>query len=241
MTVSVITTCYNTEAYVAQCLDSILASSHKDLDIIVVDDGSTDHTLDVIEKYADESRIKIMSTEHRGRRAALELAHRAAEGDVQCWVDSDDFVHPRAIEQCLAALDDEHRLSYTHRRILIDGQIIPDRRNDIEYSPLRLLVDNMIFHLRMFTTELFNEAGGVGELETAIDWDMNLRMAEHTEPVVVPHMLYGYRVREGRMTGTDRQKKDSVRAVMNTIMRRGLDYDLEIDHDGWHLRRGGYV
>ena len=48
----------------------------------------------------------------------------------------------------------------------------------------------MIFHLRMFTADLFHESGGVGDLESAIDWDMNLRMTEHTTPRCIPRILY---------------------------------------------------
>lgn len=239
MTVSVIMTCYNTDKYVGECLASVLNSTHRDLDVVVVDDGSDDYSADVAQSYANwDSRVRVVQTPHRGRREALVLAHSLAVGSEVCWVDSDDRVAPEAIEACLGALDDEHRLAYTWRNILSeDGQFsLPDHRNFTAYSPLKILVDHMIFHLRMFRADLLEEAGGVGHFESAIDWDMNLRMTEHTEPRCVRRPLYEYRVRPDRMSGTARQKADAIMVVSEALSRRKLDYNLEIENGVWRLR-----
>ena len=95
----------------------------------------------------------------------------------------------------------------------------------------------MIFHFRMFTRELLDRAGGVGDLESAIDWDMNLRMTEHTTPRCVPRVLYDYRVREGRMTGTTAQRASGELAVERAIERRQLPYRLVVNSRGFHLQQ----
>lgn len=239
-TVSVITTCYNTEPFIRDCLDSILASSHQDLELVVVDDGSDDFSGEIAMQYAlRDSRVRAVATPHRGRRAALETAHDAASGDVQCWVDSDDILHPEAIQTCLGALDAEHRLVYTHRRVLSEDGLtsVPDHRNGTGYSPLQILVNNMISHFRIWTTDLFEESGGVGEFEAAIDWDMNLRMTECTEPTCVPYRLYDYRIRRGRMTGTPLQETEGMKAVGAALKRRDMDYNLEVRDGAWFLRK----
>lgn len=240
MTVSVITTCYNTEPFIRECLDSILASTYRDIEVIVVDDGSEDCSGEIAMSYAlTDSRVRTVATPHRGRRAALETAHEAASGEVQCWVDSDDILHPEAIQACLGALDEEHQMVYSHRmRMSEDGlSVAPDHNNWAPYSPLQILVSNMISHFRMWSTDLFVESGGVGERESAIDWDMNLRMTECTEPLCVPHPLYNYRVRRGRMTGTPLQEAEAMKAVGAALERRELDYNLEVRNGAWYLRK----
>jgi hypothetical protein len=95
----------------------------------------------------------------------------------------------------------------------------------------------MIFHLRTYTRALYTQSGGTGTLDSAIDWDMNLRMTEHTTPRCVPHELYHYRIRPGRMTGTPTQQRNAKTAVRNAIARRNLNAELVVNSTGWHLRR----
>jgi hypothetical protein len=99
------------------------------------------------------------------------------------------------------------------------------------------LVDNMIFHLRLFSAALFGRAGGVGDLESAIDWDMNLRMAELTSVACVPRVLYRYRVHDNRMSTSDAQTSCSQIAVRRAIARRGLDAELHVVDGQWELHR----
>jgi chondroitin synthase len=241
--VSVVVTAYNASRFLDGCLSSIVASTHRDLDVVVVDDGSTDETADIIDRWAGlEERIHHVSTPHVGRRAALELAHSVADGDVHCWVDADDEVHPSAIGTCLAKVDDDHELVYSYRDLMNGAGVSlgPHVKNRVMYRPLQLLVDNMIFHLRMFTADLFDRSGGVGDLESAIDWDMNLRMSELTPTVCVPRVLYRYRVHDDRMSMSPAQVECGQIAVRRAIERRGLDAELVVTDSGWHLHRGAH-
>ncbi len=239
--ISVIVTARDTAPYVCACIESIQASSHSELEIVVIDDGSSDGTGAILtELAAHDDRIKLKRTDGVGRREALVLAHDMAQGDAQCWVDSDDVIDPRAIELAAARLSADEQLVYTHREMIDETgrRLGPDRRNKIRYRPDQLLVDNMIFHLRMFTTELFERAGGVGDLSSAIDWDMNLRMTEHTTPAAVPRVLYQYRVRKGRMTGRPDQHLNARLAVERAISRRHLPYELVTrTQTRWQIRR----
>ena len=110
-------------------------------------------------------------------------------------------------------------------------------KNRIQYRPNQLLVDNMIFHLRTFTTRLFEKAGGVGEFERCEDWDENLRMSEHTNVRCIPQVLYRYRIHESQISRTTRQNEEGAIAVRNAIKRRGLNLDLVVNDKGFHLRQ----
>lgn len=97
--VSVIIAIYNVETYLSKCLDSILGQSYSDLEIILVNDGSTDNSGIICEKYAEiDSRIKYVYQENEGLSGARNTGLRTASGDYILMVDGDDALHPQMIE-----------------------------------------------------------------------------------------------------------------------------------------------
>lgn len=91
--VSVIIPVYNTEEYLDQCLDSVTKQSLKDIEIICVDDGSTDGSRAIMDKYANNSDcLTILTTERRGPGFARNLALRRAAGEYIAFIDSDDYI-----------------------------------------------------------------------------------------------------------------------------------------------------
>jgi len=93
--VSVILPVYNRAASVARAIDSVLAQTHAPLELIVVDDGSTDGTRDVLERYGE--RITLLTQPHAGAYVARNLALRHARGDLVAFIDSDDVWLPHRL------------------------------------------------------------------------------------------------------------------------------------------------
>ena len=102
--VSVIVPVYNTGRYVGACLDSICGQTYRNLEILVVDDGSTDDSSCVIEKYLDDSRVKVMHRSNGGLSAARNTGLESATGEFIAFVDSDDTIQPSMIETLLGLL-----------------------------------------------------------------------------------------------------------------------------------------
>ena len=93
--ISVIVPIYNVEPYLRQCLDSILAQTYNDIEIILVDDGSTDGCPAICDEYQEkDDRIVVFHTENRGLSAARNLGIDNAHGEWLMFVDSDDWVEP---------------------------------------------------------------------------------------------------------------------------------------------------
>ena len=93
--ISVIVPVYNVEPYLEACLDSLLASTHKDLEIILVDDGSPDRCPEICDTYAaKEPRIKLIHQENMGLIAARNAGMAQATGEYLTFIDSDDMVSP---------------------------------------------------------------------------------------------------------------------------------------------------
>lgn len=100
--VSIIVPVYNTERYIARCLNSLLTQTFGDIEIIVINDGSTDKSLDVIKKLKEEDdRIKIIDQPNQKQGAARNKGLEAAKGDFIAFVDADDWVDIDYIEKML--------------------------------------------------------------------------------------------------------------------------------------------
>lgn len=103
--VSIIVPVYNVERYVGRCLESLIHQSYTNLEIIVVNDGSTDNSLSVCEKYAKkDNRIKVVTQNNRGLSGARNIGLRNCTGEFVTFVDSDDWIHCNMVEYLYHAL-----------------------------------------------------------------------------------------------------------------------------------------
>ncbi len=106
--VSVIIPVYNVEAYLRQCLDSVVNQTLKDIEIICVDDGSTDGSAAILKEYATkDERIKILTQSNSGAGAARNAGIARATGEWITFCDADDWIEPDAIEKMVAAAQRE--------------------------------------------------------------------------------------------------------------------------------------
>ena len=97
---SIIVPVYNVEKFLRESLDSIISQTLKDFEVICVNDGSTDNSLDILEEYAkNDSRFKIISQENQGQGIARNKAIDIAQGKYLLFVDPDDWIETNALEQ----------------------------------------------------------------------------------------------------------------------------------------------
>ena len=107
MLVSVIVPIYNTQQYLSVCLESILGQTYKKIEVILVDDGSTDGSLEICRNYAKkDSRIVIIEGCHKGVVPARRLGVETSKGEYCIFVDSDDWIAEDLLETILPFTDD---------------------------------------------------------------------------------------------------------------------------------------
>ena len=102
--VSIITPCYNGEPYLDQYFDSILKQTYQHLELIFVDDGSTDRTSEIAENYREKLEYRgiryiLLKQENRGQASALNHGLKYFTGEYLTWPDSDDVMTPECIEE----------------------------------------------------------------------------------------------------------------------------------------------
>ena len=95
--ISVIVNVFNGEKYIKKCLDSIINQTYKDLEILIIDDGSIDSTLSICKKYKDK-RIRIISGKNIGISLSRNIGLDNARGDYLFFVDSDDYIEKDTIK-----------------------------------------------------------------------------------------------------------------------------------------------
>ena len=110
---SVVIPCYNAEGYVGEAIESALNQTYRPVEVIVIDDGSTDGSLDVIRSFGD--RIRYESGPNRGPSAARNRGVQLARGELIQFLDADDVLHPEK-----RSLDDQSRVaSQSHGRPIL--------------------------------------------------------------------------------------------------------------------------
>lgn len=100
--ISVIVPVYNGERYIAECIESIQKQDYKNLEIIAVDDGSCDHSLQILRKYeSEDNRMKVIAKENGGVSSARNVAMEIVSGKYLCFVDQDDCIAPNYVSYLL--------------------------------------------------------------------------------------------------------------------------------------------
>ena len=99
--ISVIITVFNIEKYIEECLDSVLNQTMREIEVICIDDASTDHSLDILNAYAvRDQRVKVIAqTESIGPSTARNIGYRHAKGEYVYQIDGDDYIVEGALER----------------------------------------------------------------------------------------------------------------------------------------------
>ncbi len=107
--ISVLVPCYNVEKYLCQCLDSILAQTFPDMEIICLNDGSTDGTLSIIKEYAQkDNRIVVVDKANSGYGATMNVGLNRAQGEYVAIIESDDYIEPKMMETLFEEAQKDH-------------------------------------------------------------------------------------------------------------------------------------
>ncbi len=178
MRVTVATVCFNSEDTIEQTIKSVLAQTYSEIEYIIVDGASTDATLDIIGKYTDNDRIRLISEPDNGLYDAMNKAIDNTTGDYIIYMNSGDiFATNDAIKEISAHLDGTNELVYGNViRIKPEGKI--RERYEGFMVPLRLLLmGRMMCHQSIFTRcDIMKQYRFNTEYTITADYDFLMRM-----------------------------------------------------------------
>ncbi|MEQ9485135.1 CHAT domain-containing protein [Coleofasciculus sp. F4-SAH-05] len=234
--ISIVITTYNREHYLGAAIDSILAQTWGDFELIVWDDGSTDGSVTIAQDYAKrDPRVRVIAAEHQGRGISLQRAIAKTTGSYIGWVDSDDWLAPTALAETAAILDTQPDVGMVYTDYLDiheSGKVIGyGQRCSVPYSKQRLLTNFMTFHFRLIRRSVFDRVGGIDfPAEYAEDYDLCLRLSETIEIAHISKPLYYYRSNPESLSYQNRVQQISHchAAMRRALQRRGLSDRIEV-------------
>ncbi len=206
--VSVIIPAYNAEKFIERTLNSVLSQTYKNIEVLVVDDGSQDRTAEIVKSIAElDQRVTLLQQPNSGVATARNLAIQNSKGEFIAPIDADDIWYPQNIEkqvQCILNSESSAGLVYSWS-VDIDeadsptGEFRASRIEGEVYTTL--LCHDFIANASsvLIRRSCFDKVGGYDRSlkeqngQGCEDWDIYLRIAEHYNFRVVPEFLVGYR------------------------------------------------
>ncbi|TGQ50595.1 glycosyltransferase [Mesorhizobium sp. M1C.F.Ca.ET.193.01.1.1] len=233
--ISVLLPVYNAEPYVAAAIQSILRQDHGRLEVIAIDDGSTDRSLEILERHRrDDSRVSIISRENRGLVASLNEGLRMAQGELVARMDADDFAYPWRLSRQAALFAAQPELGFCGSLVdvLVHGRIARGRLDPVFRLSLPVLAK--FFTIFMHPTVVYNRRV-IGEADLyydaayrhAEDFDLFRRLADRYPAALVEESLLVYRVHPGSVTSrhVGEMRRTHLRIVGENLEREGLAED----------------
>ena len=215
--VSVVIPCYNQAKYLAETVHSVLASTYRPLEIIIVNDGSTDNSLQkAVELEKRHKEIQVLDQPNGGVAKARNAGIEAANGKIILPLDGDDKISKHYIERGVAVLhhDPKVKVVYCKAVKFSEKEIKPWKLK--RFNLRSLAKDNMIFVAALFRKSDGGEVGGFSEdmLMGREDWEFWIKMLKNGGKVVqLPFVGFHYRLTQQskrKKTGTSRKKRERI-------------------------------
>lgn len=233
--VSVVIPAYNAARFIQRTLDSVLNQTHRDLEIIVVDDGSSDDTAERVEQAArQDARLRLVRQPNGGVSRARNTGIALSQGAFVAPLDADDLWHPTKIEKQLglfarSSADTGVVYCYYSNIDEDDGIILPRR---IYHSPTgrvypHLTIGNIVGNASapLIRRSVLADIGGYDESfrDGCEDLDLYLMLAERTEYALVPEFLVGYRRSSDSMSMNIPKMERAVTQLTRKMLARHPD------------------
>ena len=221
--VSVVIPSYNHASYIRQAVESVLAQSYSNFELIVIDDGSTDASLNYLRTVRDPRYILIEQA-NAGAHNAINKGLSLAKGEYLAILNSDDVFHPERIAMCISRLGNGVDLVATWIEVInqkgkvlgvkegwhnmLPWALTPPSFNtaQIDEFTLNLLMTNFVSTTSniIFTRRLYEKTGGMRNLRFVHDWDFLLRAAQNFRCELVEMPLLQYRTHETNTISSNR-------------------------------------
>ena len=236
--VSVITPVYNGESYIAKAINSLLSQTLGDWELIVVNDGSTDSTPQILEGFSDQ-RIRIIQQQNSGEARARNVGLNSAGGEYVAFLDADDSYFPNALEDLSSFLDTHPQYDV----VFSDGQICDEQDRPLmtltEVRPgiyTGNILEKVVISSSIVTVPVCTMTRRSKIVEHAVrfdpnlvigpDWDFWIQLAVHVNFGYLDKSTCKYRIHTTnitRTTASEKRKKDQVRRRMKIMNAEWFD------------------
>jgi glycosyltransferase involved in cell wall biosynthesis len=240
--ISVVLPVYNGEPYVAAALESILRQDYRRLEVIALDDGSTDRSLNILQRYREvDHRVRIVSRENRGLVATLNEGIALAKGDLIARMDADDVSYTSRFSRQVALFAQQPQLAMSGTGIdqLLGNRVVRGKPNPVYHSGdwhiLSLFFTIFLHSTVMFNRRLIPEDMLVYDADYvhAEDFDLFRRIAREYPAAMIDESLVAYRIHGDSVTNRHKRqmRRTHLKIVAENLERQSLNDDPEALHD----------
>ncbi len=224
---------YNNGKYFKECYDSLINQTYKNWEVIIIDDASTDHSVDLIQSLIQgDSRFKLYHNAiNKGCGFTKAACMNYAQGDWCAFLDPDDALYPKALEKTVQEFIDKDDLAAVYSQMMLcDENLIPER----VYAGTKQIYNNRHFfncpiqfaHFFAFKKETYSRTKGINpNLKNAVDQDLYLKILEQGEAKFIKEPLYLYRLHSDGISqdkAKQSAKESFARVIHDTMKRRGI-------------------
>lgn len=230
--VTVVICVYNAGDFLRPSVESILSQTYPKLEVLVVDDGSTDGCLSTIEDLSDP-RMRILHQENRGKPAALNYALSELRGEFYAVQDADDLSHPQRIEKQVQCMREHPGTAavFCGYDLILNGRHVAPKFAPKDHEGCRKDIENMRMPghdpTAMYRISMVKELGYDEKLPIVEGYDYVIRVGERFPMQVLGECLYSYRIHWNTVTKRDPTVRRQLvhNAKKKVFERRGLPYD----------------
>lgn len=232
--ISIITTNFNYSEYIAQAINSILNQTYKDFEYIIIDDGSTDNSISVIESFND-NRIRFFKIDHIGRAAALNFAIKQAKYEIIALMDADDISHPQRLESEIKLLKKKNQIIFCEAAYFHKDKILYVNETLSEIINLKskiFLHGHLNNSSALFYKNLLIENNCYDETLSAYeDYDFWLRVLSGSDFIVLNNPLHYVRIHNRSLTTSNPREKRSILYSIQEKYFKNIDSILNLSQN----------
>jgi len=208
-TVTVYITSFNYANYVEKAINSVLSQTYQDFELIIIDDGSSDHSRDVIRKFNSNEKVKLIFQKNKGLNATNNVAIHNAKGKYIIRLDADDFFEPEALGVMVSILEGDNELGLVfpdYYYVDIEGNRIGSHRRHFFDDEVTLYDQPAHGACTMVRLEFLRSLGGYDESFSCQDgYDLWIKFITYHKVTNISRPLFSYRKHESSLS-TDQDK-----------------------------------
>lgn len=207
--ITIITTSYNYAEYISQTIESVLAQTFSDWELIIVDDASTDNSIEIIKKYCDDTRIKLICHDkNKGLKESIKTALKYAKGEWIAFVESDDTITQNALEKRLQTkadivfngvnligneewIEEVQKQVYKTENYLSKISFPANIFKKFDTQNPVLTLSSVMIKRELLTEELFNT-----KTDALFDWWLYINLAFKSNFDYIPEKLTNWRIHD---------------------------------------------
>ncbi len=184
--ISIIVPIYNVEKYVSRCVESLISQTYSNIQIIIVNDGTKDHSREIVEQYQKkDNRIELYDKENGGLSDARNYALNQVKGEYLCFVDSDDYVSPDYIKNLFLLFNMDIDITCVGFDYIYD-----DKRTDVKERMRKTVLNHeealrALCNGKWMTNHVWNKM-----YRTEIFENIRFEIGRHFEDIYIMHLLF---------------------------------------------------